>query len=264
MKNVSNQLYRWSIVYFGTLDEQPDVARCFDTIAKNYVYQLEKCPTTGNSHFQCYVRLRTKKRKNELTKILNAMSLSGATVSPAQDDSALASYCMKSTSRIAGPWSDKPIYMGQDLITTLRPWQQEILDLISIPKAHPRHIHWYYDEFGGSGKTSLSKYLYFHHGIVTLTIGKGSDLLNLVYKLQGKPMYIFDISRTVPRNSMNELYMAIEAVKNGYFVNTKYDTGVACFGIPHIIVFSNYMFKQSALSRDRWVTHDLSQMSQRN
>ncbi len=263
MPNVTNQLYRWSIVYFGTLDEQPTVAKCFDTIAKNYIYQLEKCPTTGSHHFQCFVRLRTKKRKNELCKILNAMSLSGASVSPSSNDSALAQYSMKNLSRIAGPWSDKPIYLGEDLISTLRPWQQTIYDLIGT-QPEKRIVHWYYDEHGGSGKTSLSKYLYFHHGIVTLTIGKGSDLLNLVYKMQGLPMYIFDISRTVPRNSMSELYMAIEAVKNGYFVNTKYDTGVACFAIPHIIVFSNYMYKRSALSSDRWLLHDLSQMSQGN
>ena len=75
-------------------------------------------------------------------------------------------------------------------------------------------------------------------------------------------MYIFDISRTVPTGSMNEIYMALESVKNGYFVNTKYDTGVCCMEIPHVIVFSNHLPKLSALSGDRWKIHNLSQMSQ--
>lgn len=261
--NVNNQLYRWSIVYFGTLDEQPTVAKCFDTIAKNYIYQLEKCPSTGSHHFQCFINLRKKHRKNELCKILNSMSLSGATVSPSTNDSALAHYCMKTPSRIAGPWSDKPIYLGADLITTLRPWQKKIEAMTKL-KAHPRHIHWYYDPEGGAGKTSLGKYMIFHHGVLTITVGKGSDLLNLVYKMQGKTMYIFDISRTVPQRVMDEMYMALEAVKNGYFINTKYDTGYCLMNIPHVIVFSNHMFKRSALSADRWVLHDMSQMSQRN
>jgi len=106
--------------------------------------------------------------------------------------------------------------------------------------------------------------MYFHMKIITLSIGKASDLLNLVYKNQGKTCYCFDISRTVTKGSMTEIYQALESVKNGYFVNTKYDTGVACFEIPHVIVFSNHLPMMAALSLDRWNIIDMSQMSQEN
>lgn len=261
----TNQLYRWSITYFGTYDEQPQVAKCMDLIAKDYIYQLEQCPRTGNPHYQCYVKLKKKHRAKELCKILNRMSLRGATVSPASDTLSLESYCMKKETRLEGPWSNKPIYLGEDLIkeSQMYTWQKEILDLIN-KKPDDRKITWYYDQKGNSGKSSLSKYLYYHHNIITLTIGKASDILNLVYKLQGRTMYIFDISRTVTQGVMTEIYAAMEAVKNGYFVNTKYDTGVCCMQRPHVIVFSNLLPKLSALSQDRWDIRDLSQMSQEN
>lgn len=261
----THQLYRWSVTYFGDLSEQETVAKCMDTIGKDYIYQLERCPSTKNTHYQIFVKLKKKKRKRELCKLLNGLSLSGADCSPAHDTAALSTYCMKTDSRVAGPWSNKPIYLGEDLITMdeMYPWQKRILSLIGT-KPHDRKIEWYYDAVGGSGKSSLSKYLYFHHDVITLTIGKASDLLNLVSKMQGRKMYIFDISRTVPASAMTELYVAMESIKNGYFVNTKYDTNVCCMARPHVIVFSNMLPKMSALSRDRWEIIEMSQMSQDN
>ena len=253
MPHDTNQLYRWAITYFGTLEEQEEIARTMDTIGKDYIYQLEECPKTGNHHYQIFVKLKKKRRERELCKILNGMSMRGADCSPAKDTEALSNYAMKTETRIAGPWSNKHIYLGEDLITLnqMYPWQKRILSLIG-KKPHDRKIEWYYDSEGGKGKSSLSKYLYFHHDIITLTIGKASDILNLVYKLQGRKMYIFDISRTVTAGTMTELYAAMEAVKNGYFVNTKYDTGVCCMARPHVIIFSNMLPDKKALSKDRW------------
>jgi len=261
----TNQLYRWSITWFATIDDHDTIAKCFDTICKEYIYQLERCPTSKNTHYQCFVKLDKKRRHKELCKLLNGLGLSGADCSPAKDTEALKRYAGKNESRVAGPWSDKPIYLGQDLIQIeqMYPWQKEILDMVGTAPDN-RKIYWYYDKHGGAGKSSLSKYLYFHHKVITLTIGKASDILNLVYKMQGKSMYIFDISRTVTAGVMTEIYAAMEAVKNGYFVNTKYDTGVCCMARPHVIVFSNMLPKYSALSLDRWEIIDMSQMSQEN
>jgi hypothetical protein len=226
---------------------------------------LEECPTTKKTHYQCYVNLKTKKRQVEVCKMFNNQGFNGADIKVASSSGkeTLKSYCMKKESRLDGPWADKPIYLGRDLIKGLRPWQKSIVELID-KTPHKRKIHWFYDKDGGKGKSSIAKYLYFHHKILTLSIGKASDLLNLVFKLAGKPMYIFDISRTVPKGLMYEIFMALESVKNGYFVNTKYDTGVCCMEIPHVIVFSNYLPDMTALSKDRWNIIDMSQMSQDN
>lgn len=231
-------------------------------LPKKFVFQLEECPTTGNSHYQCYLNLKVKKRQHELYKMFNANGFTGADCSIASNagKERLKGYAMKEETRLEGPWADHPIYLGKDLIKKLRPWQQDIVNMLDV-EPHSRMIYWYYDKEGGKGKSSLAKYLWFHRSVLTLSVGKATDLLNLVYKLQGKKMYVFDISRTIA-TSMNDMYQALESVKNGYFVNTKYDTGVACYEIPHVVVFSNHLPDTKALSKDRWKILDLSQMSQ--
>lgn len=100
--------------------------------------------------------------------------------------------------------------------------------------------------------------MYFRHNVLTLTFGDAKDLLNLVFKKQGLPTYMFDLSRTKGgKTSMSDIYQALESVKNGYFINTKYETGVACYAIPHVIVFSNHAPDMSALSLDRWHIHTM-------
>lgn len=261
----TNQCWHFACTIWNTERNAKDVQRYFERIAKKYIFQLEKCPSTKRLHYQCYINLKKKVYKNKLCKMFNTNGFPGTDCRPASDEGkdALKDYCMKPDSRVAGPWADKALYFGQDLITELRPWQQDIVNMLDVTP-DPRQIHWFYDAAGGRGKSSIAKYLYFHHKVLTLSIGKASDLLNLVFKIQGRRMYIFDISRTVPQGTMNEIYMALESVKNGYFVNTKYDTGVCCMNIPHVIVFSNHLPKLSALSNDRWVIHDLSQISQDN
>lgn len=253
------------MTWFNSGKDRPVLHKWLKKMCKHYIYQLERGEKSGKLHFQVYFNLKEKTRDGPLVKSSTAAGINGATFKPASDKgkTALKEYCMKEETREEGPWADTPIYLGEDLIKVLRPWQKKIADLLDA-QPHRRKIYWYYDADGGMGKSSFSKWMYFNHQVLTLTIGKASDLLNLVYKMQGHRMYILDVSRTVPAGSMTELYMAIESVKNGYFVNTKYETGVACFAIPHVVVFSNHLPKKSALSADRWDIIDMSQMSQGN
>lgn len=256
-KNMSNECFIFSVTYFAGIDAQSIVHKAFSKLCKKFIYQLERCPTTGSSHYQCYCNLRKKCRNGKLAKALSSLGLKGVTCLPASDNGKekLRLYAMKNDTRIAGPWADRAIYLGQDLPTVLRPWQQNIADMIQR-EPDKRKIHWFYDADGGAGKSTFAKYMYFHHKILTLTFGDAKDLLNLVFKQQGLPTYMFDLSRTKGgKSSMSDIYQALESVKNGYFINTKYETGVACYKIPHVIVFSNHAPLLSALSHDRWVIH---------
>lgn len=251
---MSNECYVFSATWFGRLDAQPKVHKAFQLVAKKFVYQLEECPSTGSHHFQCYLNLKKKCRGGKLAKSLSALGLKGVTCSPASvaGKEMLRLYAMKTDTRIAGPWADRYIYLGDDLPTTLRPWQQRLKDYIEGP-IDPRKILWYHDAKGGAGKSTFSKYMQFHYKIPTLTFGDAKDLLNLVYKFQGRRAYLFDLSRTKSKKvAMEDIYAALESVKNGMFVNTKYETGIAMFSKPHVIVFSNYAPKLSALSADKW------------
>ena len=191
------QIFRHEFTYFTkTGEEHQEVISILKDLCKNYCFQLEKTPTTNQLHYQGCLSLLKKARPKALAARLSGLGLKGISCRPVSNNGthSIYDYCKKTKTREDGPWADKAIYLGQDLITSLRPWQQEIYDITQqVP--HKRKIYWYYDDLGGAGKTSFSKYMFYHYGILTLTIGKASDLLNLVFKKQGLPTYIFDISR---------------------------------------------------------------------
>lgn len=265
-----NQIYNYSVVVYTNEEEwenhQESLVKTFSKYAERWIFQLESGEKKQKLHFQCFLNLKTKVRPKRAAKILSADTNMSVLANPASTagTEALKKYCMKAETRVKGPWADRPVYMGADLPTTLYPWQQELVDLVQT-KPHSRKIYWYFDKRGGRGKSTLAKYMYFHHKILTLTFGSAGDLLNLVAKLPPKKAYIFDLSRTKGgQHAMSDIYQALESVKNGYFINTKYETSVTIFDIPHVIVFSNHLPEMSKLSRDRWVIKKMSQMSQGN
>lgn len=220
--------------------------------ADKFIFQLE---LTGddNWHFQGYMHLQDKDRPkawavkhNELLPGIEVQAASKAGIE------SLKKYCMKQDTRQEGPWADKAVYMGQDLPSVLRPWQEEVKKLC-LQDPDDRTIYWIYDKEGSSGKSKFAKYMQFHHDVVKLTYADAKDLLNLVTKFQGRRCYIFDLSRTKPATfSSMDMYSAMEDIKNGHFINTKYETESVLMACPNIIVFANILPDTDKLSNDRW------------
>ena len=52
-------------------------------------------------------------------------------------------------------------------------------------------------------------------------------------------------------------YQAIEAIKNGIFYNTKYESKMITYNSPHVIIFANFFPDITKLSSDRWVIREL-------
>lgn len=258
----NNSCYHFSITYFFELDTCVDemvsvkdefINSLHDIGVDKFIFQGERCPTTGRHHFQGYFHLKKKKRETQLNKGFRFLNKgAGIKTSSAAGINALKSYCMKKKSRICGPWADKPIYLGEDLPSKLLGWQSSLKNYILGP-INPREIIYVYDEFGGGGKSIFAKYMCYLYDCIKLTYGKQGDLLNLVCKNKNKQCYIFDLSRTKPSTFSNEdLYSSIEDIKNGHFINTKYETESVIMRIPHIIVFANHLPRTDRMSKDRW------------
>lgn len=168
--------------------------------------------------------------------------------------SALKEYCLKSDTRVAGPWTCKPRFAGKGLIKaeSLRPFQRQLVDLIQS-EADDRTIYWVTDTTGGAGKTAFLKYCVFNKLAFPLQYGNASDLNNLVYNNPHHRCYVFDLTRSKPSVlSSVDVYAVMESCKNGMIQNTKYKTGFLLMDSPHVIVFSNSAPEQSHLSKDRW------------
>ena len=143
------------------------------------------------------------------------------------------------------------------LIETLRPWQQEIVDICESPP-EDRRVNWICDTVGESGKTKLVMYLIAWYGAAVSRGGKYSDVCNLVYKTDMEKCRIvcFDI----PRKLIDAIdYPSLEATKDGLVSNVKFVTGTKLFNAPHVFVFANSMPIFENLSADRWNIIDLNE-----
>lgn len=171
-------------------------------------------------------------------------------------------YCMKEDSRVQGPWSDRKIYQGKDLPSQLWPWQEEVLHRCQAEPDN-RTVNCIIDTVGNTGKSVFCKLMGFKHGALVLPWGRTSDLLNLVCKMGHKEIYLFDLSRSKPQDwARDDISAAIESIKNGYIVNTKYETSLVYQDPSHVWCFSNQAPNLSSLSRDRWKFWEINGLRQ--
>lgn len=248
-----NKEYRQDLVMVAAFKNAWDkVKQMLEEIADDYVFQLE-CTETDNWHYQIFCKTKVKIRPITLAGVLrNQFPGIHIDAMHAKDESALKNYCMKTDSREAGPWSKRRIYKGEDLPSKLWPWQQKLMEHCMEPP-NDRRIMWIYDSKGCTGKSKFCKYMAYHHKVLTLGYAKTSDLLNLVSKNTDRIAYFLDLTRAKPKDvADNDLYAAIESIKNGYFMNSKYDTKEVIMSIPHVVVFSNQLPNMSMLTNDRW------------
>lgn len=224
-----------------------------------FIYQLEDSkPIDGhNYHYQGYGHvIDVKVRPGALIQGAISMSREFAGIqidaSSTAGIEALKNYSMKKDTRVRGPWADGTRYLGEDLVPTLWSWQEDVKHMVEGP-IHPREINCIINEEGNIGKSAFCKYMAYHHDIPVLGWGKTGDLLNLVSKMPNKRAYFFDLARTKPKDwAGGDIYSAMEGVKNGHFVNTKYETKSVLMKQPHVWIFTNNMPDMTTMSSDRW------------
>eukprot|EP00611_Tribonema_gayanum_P024475 TRINITY_DN5410_c0_g1_i1.p1 TRINITY_DN5410_c0_g1~~TRINITY_DN5410_c0_g1_i1.p1 ORF type:complete len:259 (+),score=36.99 TRINITY_DN5410_c0_g1_i1:343-1119(+) len=230
---------------------------------KAFIYQLEAVPGaarytyTGSIHLQTNSRpntfassLETYLRTQEAVTAVASITAERSTVSG--DLAPTVTYRLPSHRRVGGPWADQDVYLGQDLPRVLLPYQEQLKEYMLGPVS-PREILWLVDEHGNSGKSIFAKYMAYYHDCMTFSSGDTGGLLNMVYKHKTSRCYILDLSHTKPKTlSSEDLYSAIEDIKDGYIVDTKYGTGSKQFAPPHVVVFANTPPNNGCLTKDRW------------
>lgn len=234
---------------FDDIDFIKDTLKLHD--CDKFIFQLED--TKDNLHYQGYAHVKTKTRAKTLAVALNA-HMFGIEVQPTSTAgrTALKKYCMKTESRVDGPWADHKVYMGQDLPHQLFPWQQQVIDWISGP-ASDRIIYWIYNPAGNAGKSKLAKLLSFRYNGAKLGYADASNLLYLASKRRDADVYCIDLTRTKPAEfSETSLYSVMEDLKGGHWCNLKYDCEEILREPPHMVVFANHKPKWDLMSRDRW------------
>lgn len=243
---------RWSFTYFYEKGSNGYdlLIEEFKKINANYIIGKEVCPTTGKEHLQGYVEFADKIRPLENGNF-KKLKIHWEKSKGNRNDNII--YCSKENNYISTFIMKKPLI---DPLAgfKLRPFQKKVIDLIS-EEPNNRTIHWFWDDNGNSGKTSLAKHLCIHYPNSVLFVnGAGKDIKYAVSEfISNEDNYlkicIFYFTRSV-ENFIS--YEAIESVKDGIVFNTKYESKMSIFNSPHVVCMANFEPDYSSLSADRW------------
>lgn len=230
---------RWCFT-FNNYDEK-DIQQLKDTFSSDkYVIGLE-IGKEGTKHLQGYVNLTDKKRFSALKKINDKIHWE---ICKGNEESNI-NYCTKENNYITNMKIKKPLKILAE--SQLYDWQKDIIKIIE-KEPDDRKIYWYWEPNGNMGKTTFSKYLSSKYGAIPVE-GKKNDILYCCAEFESE-IYIMDIER-----SMEDYisYGAIEKIKNGYYMCSKYESKPIIRNPPHFIIFANFEPDKKALSLDRWI-----------
>lgn len=135
-------------------------------------------------------------------------------------------------------------------------WQKEIMDAFE-QEPDARTIYWVYDETGGKGKSRLAAHLVSKYdGII---LGGKLDDMKYAFSRDVSKVAIFDLTRT-QSDCMKGLVSFAESLKNGMYMNAKYESRMVTFARPHVIFFANFMPPENVWSDDRLKLVNLSEV----
>lgn len=236
-------------------------------IAKKWVFQLEKAPTTGRLHWQGRVSLKEKKRMLTLANEFKSNGWPGVHLSVELDFGASTMYCMKDDTREDGPWSDEleGIYRNPRYNPdTWKPEQQFILD--RLEQQDERTILWIVNRSGRVGKTVLCEYLrqwskYKAERVPRLETAEEISMamfcmyetkLESGWKKSEPATFVVDIPRAMSARGMTQICASMETAKDGYLWEKRYKFRSLTIPPPRVVIFSNRLPNMNDLSLDRW------------
>ncbi len=174
-------------------------------------------------------------------------------------------YCTKLDTREYGTFPYTNMHLGHLVtdhfdLSRASWWQKEILITIkTVPDR--RKIYWYWDETGNTGKTTLAKHICLQFNGIYLS-GKASDMKFGIASLIGDDIPIKIAILDLTRSNENFVsYEGIEAIKNGIFFCSKYESKMIIYDQPHVIIFANWEPDKGRLSKDRWIIKDIGSRS---
>ncbi|AGA18265.1 hypothetical protein [uncultured marine virus] len=134
---------------------------------------------------------------------------------------------------------------------TLKPWQDSLNGTLTTTVPDQRKVLWFWEATGGTGKTTMARYLVRNHGAFYCNGGKTTDI---AYAYEEEKIVVFDFTRSQEEH-IN--YGVIESLKNGMITSNKYQSCTKVFDIPHVVVFANFEPDYEKLSQDRWEVKEI-------
>lgn len=160
-----------------------------------------------------------------------------------------------------GDFQEPPRYCSQaaDEIRSFkpRPFQKQVLDLLTDGPDERRTIHWFFDEEGNKGKSYVGLWLHWTQGALLLE-GSGVNMKHALARVRevarcDPPMVIVDFARLDLGVSSRSTVRSLESTKGGAFFSEKYESTMVAMKRPvRLVCFANRPPNPDWFSRDRW------------
>lgn len=137
----------------------------------------------------------------------------------------------------------------------LKLWQKQLVEYLET-ESNDRKIKWVWDESGNTGKSFVCKWIEDNLKDVIVLNGSNKDIMFVISRWvierkgeRSPKAILFDI----PRSKLNHVsYNAIESIKDGKIISSKYENINVRIKSPHVVVFANSEPDFMKLSEDRW------------
>ncbi len=257
------QLKSWFFTFNNY--EEKDISileETFNSICEKYIFEKEIGSLCGTKHLQGVIFLKKKMRWSEFG-LSNKIQWK-----PTKSETASIKYCQKEYH-----WDGNDIfYKGITLIDrrnleipVKNSWVVYIENKVKCQICDKRLIHWFWSDRGEFGKSTITKYLNERYNAIIISCPKDTNnMMNLVYSNLKDTSIVNTILITLPRSFKlcTDFYCGLETIKDGIVSNMKsYNNSTKTFIRPHIFIFCNYRPKNSNLSSDRWVIHNIDFMN---
>jgi len=239
-----------------------DLADKLSKWCTKFVFQKEKGSETGYIHWQVRILLGKKKTLPAmLSEVVPAIGGNFSVTSNTVHTHAKAfNYVMKEDSRLEGPWTDeetpRPRVLTTQLVNFMKcekyGWQAHAEELCQL--YHERWLYYLYDPHYNSGKSIFCEYLEYNGlaeeipGIFTLA----EDIMQFVMSMPKSKCYLFDMPAAMKKEKMNQMYTALEMLKNGFLFDKRYNGKKQRIDRPGVICFANNLPKLDLMAPDRW------------
>lgn len=243
----SVQFVNWSMTIPGNLFDKKLMFQLLKEYGKKFWFQLEQGEQTDYKHFQIFISLKTKQRRNELQNLFGR----GIHVEPMIAYSALIEYCTKADTRLEGPWTHEDTCIP-DSIKLIEPkgWQLECIK-IANEVADDRKIHVFYSKECGMGKTQIAKYLAVKiPKTIVLGAAKANDLAHAISKIGDPNLIVFIYPKYIEAEQFS--WPTIEQAKDGMIFSGKYESKNCLFNSPHIFIFANTCLTQEQMDSNKY------------
>ena len=259
------------------LPQKQKLKNFLDGVADYAQFQEEKGTKKGNLHYQgCFELTGARQSKKAVLDNFKEVfkNVGGLTLSKVFSKEAVLAYTRKQETKVS-----KTVYCGRkEMFDTKieslceKQWQKDMFDFMKLVKydedlqdskrLQKRAIYWLEDTKGGAGKSEFITWLRAGQKELNcrlLPIDSVDRLMHAVTEVTKKDkvdVFMIDDTKTKgDTTSFNNMFEAIERIKNGHVVSTFYGRySEVIYQRPQILFCTNrdiYEYLNN-LSRDRW------------